>query len=233
MLVPLLPKARPILFGAEMVRAILNGRKTETRRVVAPRFQVRKGGSSLPVAVKKLTDNKGVQQVDNDGYPIWIGANQKYVPHWRQFAPPVREGDLLWVRETWATVEEDNSLKPSELFPPNHDIPSPIYYAATQDLSSMPNIGKTRPSIFMPRWASRITLRVTAVGVERVQDITEEGVIAEGVEAPRTGESKWGEPSEAVYEFARLWDDINAKRGYGWEANPWVWVIKFKVEDTK
>lgn len=219
-------KTYPISFKAEMVRAILSGRKTETRRVIVPRSQPR----IAPVSMRPwLID--GCRQLDDRGIPCWAGSHESYKMLEKWFSPPVWENDLVWVREAWATIAEDDQLKPSELYPPDHRLPSPIYYAATQSFSS-PNIGRTRRSIHMPRWASRITLRVTDVGVERVQDITEEGAIAEGVEAPRGGVSEWGEPSEAVYEYLRLWNSINIKRGYGWHVNPWVWVIKF-VRETQ
>lgn len=97
-----------------------------------------------------------------------------------------------------------------------------------------------KPSIHMPRWASRITLEVVSVRVERVQDISEEDAVAEGcngytIWGPVPGESWRTEPKEdvsAIDKFATLWDSINAKRGFSWDINPWVWVVEFKRVDS-
>lgn len=128
--------------------------------------------------------------------------------------PYGQPGDRLWVRETWA----------------QHPDEAGIIWRATDPGWDDNDYGiKWKPSIFMPRWASRITLEVTSVRVERVQDITPRDVVAEGI-YHEPGE--WG-PDEAydhlIKGFAHLWDQINAKRGYSWDANPWVWVIGFKV----
>jgi hypothetical protein len=88
--------------------------------------------------------------------------------------------------------------------------------------------GKSYPSIFMPRWASRITLEIVSVRAERVKDITTEDIIAEGL----VSDLRWNDACvELVEKWVALWNSINAKRGYPWESNPWVWVIKFKRID--
>jgi hypothetical protein len=93
-------------------------------------------------------------------------------------------------------------------------------------------MGKLRPSMFMPRWASRITLEITDIRVERVQDIVERDTYAEGCERIREfqafGADSAGRDKLARFGFKRLWDSINADRGYGWDKNPWVWVISFR-----
>ena len=120
-------------------------------------------------------------------------------------------GDLLWVRETWQQV-----------FP---ECDGPVEYRADYGAGSYIS-GGWRPSIFMPRWASRLTLRITSVRVERVRDITEEDARAEGF---KDVVGKYARGDEARIWFAELWDIINAKRGFGWDANPWVWVVGVEV----
>lgn len=148
-------------------------------------------------------------------------------------------GQALWVRETWA----ENEIKQSN---------TRFFYKAA-DLSDYPAgkapdisyFKKWRPSIHMPRWASRITLEIVSVRVERLQEISEEDALAEGVF--RTGptpsmligqnvvrahdgvEIIYTHRGQAVQEYAELWDSLNSKRGFGWDANPWVWVVGFKV----
>ena len=177
---------KPILFNGEMVRAILGGRKTQTRRVV-------KDQGRVPTVLQ------------SDGNRLL----PKHVPDWfTDYCPYGGHGDRLWVREThWRAEGEGTGGKVRFL----------QYKATSPD---DPPLGdRWRPSIHMPRWASRITLEVTGVRVERVQDISNEDVHAEGF-AP------WG---DKYLSFADLWDSINANRGYGWDANPWVWVVEFKV----
>lgn len=115
-----------------------------------------------------------------------------------------RPGDRLWVRETY------NGNKEVGL----------AYRATNPELNGCP----WRPSIFMPRWASRITLEIVSVRVERLNDISEEDAMAEGVTRPPYYSAA---PHYQIW-FRNLWDSINAKRGYSWDSNPWVWVIEFK-----
>lgn len=178
-------KERPILFSGEMVRAILDGRKTQTRRVV-----------------KQRGDCSGSVEQCPYGQP----------------------GERLWVRETWATEGTDET---STL---------PLQFKA--DRSDWPKCSKWRPSIHMPRWASRITLEIESVRVERLQKITEEDAKAEGTrdDALVHYYCEEGTDDDPIgnhrcnwrYAFSRLWESINAKRGFGWDANPWVWVITFR-----
>ena len=138
-------------------------------------------------------------------------------------------GDRLWVRETWASVrcwhcddgyeEEDCTC----FEPPVYKADKPNYPLRDDD--------KWKPSIHMPRWASRLTLEITGVRVERLNEITEEDVRAEGIRCYEDVLHLPPTVSIASYitaEFVSLWDSLNAKRGYGWETNPWVWVIEFK-----
>lgn len=194
-------KERPILFSAPMVRALLAGQKTQTRRLV-------KGG-----AVEALDH----PQVDP-----------------RQLSCPYGTiGDRLWVRETWGVgTRPDQNLgwrdgleyKADEDFIGEKDI-LPLY-PVEADLSDIR--AGWHPSIHMFRWASRITLEITAVRVERVKDIREEDADAEGADTPavaRIIQVAWSKRDA----FAKLWNTIHAADGpNGWAANPWVWVIEFK-----
>lgn len=201
-------KERPILFSAPMVRALLDGRKTQTRRIVKPQpheFFVRFG--RLYDHPKKLGEYSGELVLVNSPYG--------------------QPRDRLWVKETHAFIWPDE-YEPENLKDCN------IEYRADTDGKALPGDWpeesrddperpKWRPSIFMHRWASRILLEITAVRVERLQDISEEDAIAEGAKwgacgAPQIGSHKAG--------YAQLWESINGAGS--WDANPWVWVVEFK-----
>jgi hypothetical protein len=187
-------KERPILFSGPMVRAILDGRKAQTRRVVNPQSLVGHYGGGV---VTKCP---------------YGGA-----------------GDRLWVRETFQEVDDSDEDKVRK---------GPIYRADADDL------GPWTPSIYMPRKYSRITLEVTGVRVQRVQDISEEDASAEGIrKVTKDGDVKkycvydrgdmsstpWAEmPRTARDAYRILWNSINEKRGFGWSTNPWCWVVEFK-----
>ena len=197
---------KPILFSGEMVRAILEGRKTQTRRVVNP--QPWMDATRCETYHDSRTGNTGVCFFQNN---LAIGDANVLSPYGHS-------GDLLWVRETWAQLCEADELTGdcdvayrADDWP--EDEPGPDYIKGTW-----------RPSIFMPRWASRITLELTGIIVERVQDITDDGAIEEGVNRANTSI-----PGYASTRFAKLWDSINAKRGFPWSSNPWVWVVSFRV----
>jgi hypothetical protein len=119
-------------------------------------------------------------------------------------------GDRLWVRETFL-IATDNS----------------IIYKADNNMARHKGIWK--PSIFMPRWASRITLEIIDIKPQRLQDITHEDAISEGAKYMPAAELREERMTVPQIVFAGYWDSINEKRGYGWDKNPWVWVITFKV----
>ena len=189
---------RPILFSGEMVRAILEGRKTQTRRVIVSR------GYQLRVIDGVVETNLGSP---NGEFRKWLGISPYGVV-----------GDRLWVRETWAQLCEADELTGkcdiayrADDWP--EDEPGPDYIKGTW-----------RPSIFMPRWASRITLEIERISVQRVQDIGDDSCEAEGVSLANASI-----PGYLRKRFQTLWDSINAKRGFGWNVNPWVWVIEFRM----
>jgi len=135
-------------------------------------------------------------------------------------------GDRLWVRETWRVIA--NEERYGIVFKDGG-----IKFFEGQTTYKIED--KWRPSIFMPRWASRITLEITGVRVERLQDICESDVISEGcpdiplLYEPQNMSRIDVLNAQRLSWFAELWDSLNAKRGYGWDTNPWVWVIEFKV----
>jgi hypothetical protein len=179
-----------------MVRAILEGRKTQMRRVIRDSkgtFWDHAGWEPI------VTDGDICAWRSTDGKDT-IGAGSP-----KRFCPPNgKPGDLLWVRETWT---------PS---------PDGIIYRATESEAGMlgpDDENVWRPSIHMRRVDSRLTLRITDVRVQKVQEISEEDARAEGF--GQIGHSAHG-------EFRLTWDSINANRGYSWERNPWVWAISFE-----
>lgn len=207
-------KEHPILMSGPMIRAILEGKKTQTRRVMKP--QPDPNWIDWLIRVNNGGDNH--YYIDGE---ITMHINTKQ--EWREQGecPYGIPGDSLWVRETWAVIGWAAKVKTSELTRVYDDM---IVYKADCD---KPIYHDWRPSIFMPRWASRLTLEVTGVRVERVQDINYLDCIAEGIQK-RNGDGVARPVTELKTRFAQLWDSINLKRGYGWMANPWVWVVEFK-----
>ena len=217
-------KEHPILFSGPMVRAILDGRKMMTRRVVKvqdPRDTFVRQGSGHHAAFDNPTwwtfDPRWDTTVDGKG-----DRRPKYAMHCPYGIP----GDQLWVRETlrdsgtgWRYAADSMAITMSKTC---HDYPAMIAWAHHQERDYC-------PSIHMPRWASRITLAVTSVRVERVQDITEADALAEGCDGDcGIGYLPAHQAGPCVYHFAQLWDTINGTRA-PWASNPWVWVVGFEV----
>lgn len=233
-------KEHPILFSGEMVRAILAGRKSMTRRLVRQAT-----GPSLSVDMTS-PGTAELSWLCGPGPGYDVDEQRKSVT-----CPYGAPGDRLWVKETWAVLDMrtlkyvEGSLHGKILGyggqPPTlmnlriGDGDAMVGYAAhptsPEELMSSPGFTTWRSStprswrspLFMPRWASRLTLRVTAVRVERLNDISEEDARAEGCAVV--------DPSHhtcARDVFAALWDTINGKRA-PWSSNPWVWVVSFEV----
>lgn len=201
-------KERPILFSGPMVRAILEGRKTQTRRVInfARLSSIRRGRLFYSVPLKSWA----------------IASATDYGTHIDEFVELVKcpygdIGDRLWVRETFCESYEQQCADAAGM-----TNTSGKYWDYRADFEN-PGRG-WRPSIHMPRGASRITLEITYVRVERLQDISEADAIAEGCKAWK-GVPGDGEMS-AVEAFRRLWESINGADS--WKANPWVWVVSFE-----
>lgn len=207
-------KERPILFSAPMVRAIREDRKTQTRRVVKP---------------SKLPDGNWMVET--------IGGTHK-ITHWDNdtaetsilTCPYGQPGDFLWVRETWMPdAPHDGTWAATSFYgcknSPLSDIPerfrTPAHCLYRASWTGNDLVG-WKPSIHMPRWASRITLEITGVRVERLWDISDSDSLAEGIYPTSTGLYP-GSP-KAVYR--KLWESINGPGS--WEANPFVWVLEFR-----
>jgi hypothetical protein len=194
-------KEYPILFSRSMVQAILEGCKTQTRRIINPQ----------PTFSNKL----GVAFLST-GQPVDY-----------RVCPYGQEGDRLWVRESWRVASNWDSFAP-------RDIPEFVFNnGGVRYLADNPDDlnGKARVSIHMPRKASRIKLEIVNVGYERLHYMTPIDAIREGtnldVDYNKIGD-RYGSIPYPKKAFAQLWDSINAKRGLGWNVNPWVWVITFE-----
>lgn len=237
---------RPILFSAEMVRAILAGRKTQTRRVVKPQpFEVhghvggrRELHDGTPVQPEHLGVNRCIWTKTGWAYDVAYNpeTDARACTCTEVRCPYGAPGDRLWVREAWTFVNMTED-KVCIAYPADGpDLPNrPMIKVGPDVIERLwagrdPWMHRSRPSIHMPRWASRLTLEVTNVRVERVHEITEEDAQAEGCEEYAfTEQGRVGMVIPARDDFAALWDRINAKRGFGWGANPWVWAISFRV----
>ena len=211
---------RPILFSGEMVRAILSGRKTQTRRIMKPQ------PDSEPTAVESValtkTNSKGIASPGKEVF----GA---YGDDWFCKCPYGAPGYRLWVRETWGLHDTEPQDGPKN---------ARVYYRSTDGERHDLRYQLWRPSIHMPRWASRITLEITDIGVERLKDISNEDCTAEGITAIGKGvrmsdgtyaqAGRYETKASTVRQlYSELWESINGPGS--WEKNPWVWVVTFEV----
>jgi len=201
-------KERPIIFSGKMVRAILDGRKTQTRRVLRDQ--------ELPMHCRHCDG----RIYEHKGYPTG---------HMLVECPYGEAGDHLWVRETarGRCYGGKKGKKPNwiELL---YRADEAMVQFKRADLGPYKLTGHWTPSIFMPRWASRIELTILVVRVEQLRDIKWRDVRAEGIDLSDMTSRGRNRDIDAGHRFAKLWDSLNAKRGYGWAANPWVWVIEFE-----
>jgi hypothetical protein len=193
---------KPILFSTPMVQAILAGRKTQTRRVINPQPLRMNDEIPMPIRMevfsqrlKKLSATGRTDIYTRGNLTGMIGPKSKY-----------QQGDTLYVRETWRGIEQECGGFRYE-------------YKATEQINLS---DKWRPSLFMPKEIARIFLEVTEVRAERLQDITPEDAIKEGIQIDDI------EFDFPVALFSKLWDSINAKK-CPWDSNPWVWVYTFKI----
>jgi hypothetical protein len=212
-------KYLPIPFQGAMVRAVLAGTKTQTRRVMKPQPEPIGG------------EGRHAHWSWRGGlYALRMYPEQSTL---LKFCPYGAPGDRLWVREAWRTTYPWDSTPPRDL-PGNVD----LHYEADGRPNAHFCFGKLRPGMFLPRAASRIALEVTGVRVERLQDISEADAIAEGVERVVIGDG-WRRYADAASEaaglhpcvsardsYASLWESINGPGS--WAANPWCWCVSFK-----
>lgn len=240
-------RERPILFSAPMVRALLDGTKTQTRRVVKGLadkmwIEATAAGGFAVCYDSEPTCGNGVWEVTEHSHPI--------------ACPYGQPGDRLWVREAFRFLDSFDSDSPSRVgercIDAGYSKPwAPLQFEANgaqRDWMTVgtptyppqpPTAGKLRPGIHMPRWASRIDLEVTGVRVERLQDISEADAIAEGIDmesdhaslclniaATASYPNDLPRGSAAVAVYKALWEQINGASS--WEANPWVWCVEFR-----
>lgn len=234
-------KERPIIFSAPMIRALLAGAKTQTRRVVKPQPPSEcTDFTFMPVSTETAWRGPGQPVVRHPGPPrLWLRC------------PYGAPGDRLWLRETWALLTDPGayvawSLDAPERRPSPTDtylghVPTPIYRADGERTDVRQPTGSAlrwRSPIHMPRWASRISLEITTVRVERLHAISEDDARAEGVPlldyafgqaygGALTGDGVTRVPMASARDaFADLWREINGDAS--WDANPWVWVVAFE-----
>ena len=191
----------PILMTGPLVRASIEGRKTETRRVI-------RAFPEAPLAIYDIRD-VAPRIVPTDGgrhHAVWR-LGDLIDTAVRPRCPYGVPGDLLYVRETWAPNAGSGAARV-------------LFRADYAEAAEYQRWDSWKPAIHMPKEVARLWLRVESIGVERVWDIDEASAKREGVD-PVRGEYREG--------FRAVWDKINAKRGYGWDVNPWVWVVRYSV----
>lgn len=238
-------RERPILFSAPMVRALLAGTKTQTRRAL----RVQPSDDWRPYSwgeVHRMRDGEFVMRHDE---PVVIGhgpSNEEGVEGYP--CPYGVAGDRLWVRETWAMAPASaywGSVDVDGVVVPHREL-KPGIWALYRAGWTRCEPGRWRPSIHMPRAASRIVLEIADVRVQRLQEISEGDALAEGIDVPRSPDgfpllrltginppSRYVDIAEAAFPdkvvrayYASLWDDINGPGA--WDANPWVWALTFR-----
>lgn len=215
---------RPIIFSAPMVKALLEGRKTQTRRVLCLHDDERE-----PPYVASYLEGARAVWCDPYDSSVWC-------------YPGVRGsavGDRLWVREAWARAEDPKWMVAyradgqcgawgwdgdgGPLFVHHGYVIEPKRRDGNGNFGLPRYGGRWRSPIHMPRWASRLTLIVTDVRVQRLAEMTEQDAVAEGIEHDESA-------CAPLVRYAKLWDDLNAKRGFPWSSNPWVCAITFRTE---
>jgi hypothetical protein len=230
----------PILFKTDMVNAILDGRKTQTRR---PLTRLKHYGKITNI--KKLDDSNWFDWIFQGGCMLVNGVKDEKMIEYLPYQP----GDNLWVRETF-TIWDGGGHKRIECLEHGHSHQAITYKAECSGDADSEEARKSfgvkyTPSIHMPRWASRLTLSITRVRVARVQDISEADAKAEGIitlcnqdaNDPRSwwhggrGSNSLARTPVASYE--KLWDSCYAERGLGWDSNPWVIVIEYDAQNSE
>lgn len=206
--------SKPILFSAPMARAILDGSKTQTRRILKPQPDAVETHHWLsgpragkPYEIVRCYDPPKRFKPCNSGWSVDCPGPFRFAG---------KPGDQLWVKQTWRTIKAGDSIKPIDL----HEV-APIYYEADEPtIASKLHAGRIRQSIFMRKWMSRITLQITDVRIQRLQEITHADAIAEGCRPhPDCPHQSCGN------DYQNLWDQINGPGA--WDANPYVAAYTF------
>ena len=203
-------KEHPILFSAEMVKAILEGRKTQTRRIIKPQPELK----TYP-HLDNVYSEEEQKFITRPNVNLFWKGTQTHIDEFNQRCPYGKVGDQLWVRETFGK-----------------DFFGTVFYKADDLFVPVGAKAKWRPSIFMPRKASRIQLEIVNIRVERLDNISEEDAKAEGIEEDNGKYLDYSNVKSKHYclsafsSYEELWIKINGKES--WEKNPWVWIIEFK-----
>lgn len=204
-------------FAADSILGILSGTKTQTRRVIEPQPDY----DGLPVRIH-WKNGKG-----------WDGRQfHNVTPRWAKVIDRKVTFARLWVREFWIQGWENGAGGWSCIPPTGQDLPDRVFYRATDRIDGRadePQLPWKAPRT-MPRWASRLTLEVVEIRAEPVQEISEADALAEGVKHVGMGVHVGAQQPHVnpVKAYRDLWNSINAKRGFGWDTNPYCWVISFK-----
>lgn len=220
---------KPILFNTQMVRAILNGSKTQTRRLIKRRYEnsvlemkTDKYGTRL---IEIMKDEEGVTFGKHEDGTTWRKIRPYIEPQ-----PAYKRGDILYVRETWNGLRTGPKGKEETIY----------WYRADEDDNKLNPDDRWRPSIHMPKEAARIWLRVTEVRCERLKEITDSDAVHEGFEPDPDIRGRFMCSVDCIQgtprgKFALLWNDTIPKDSleeYGWMGNPWVWVYTFERIDN-
>nr|DAV51316.1 MAG TPA: ASCH domain protein [Caudoviricetes sp.] len=237
---------KPILFNTEMVRAILDGRKSCTRRAIKPQPQsglcYTYAGSHKDCIGKWTYPNRGAHELWGEEYKLPENIKDEELS--KRWNPPYHTGDILYVRETWQCWRAHRYEATADIRfrAGGDDVRLQFANGNTDSINRLDydtfvhkwfsHNGEWKPSLFMPKEAARIWLKVTNVRVERLQQITEVGIRKEGIEVdPKECVGKFDFISELFFLFQRLWDSTIKKSDldrYGWSANPLVWIIEFE-----
>lgn len=231
-------KAEPIIFSGPMILSLLSGQKTQTRRVMEPQPEPWKEfyeeGGCHP---SDWSFNVGLHP-DKHGRERWgLAMHSNFHEPRIYWCPYGQPGDLLWVRESWRPMSGystwdllikyaahgANNLGDRHIEDGDVNFGDWVFPKAAKK-------GFVSP-IFMPRWASRITLEITGVNLIPLQELSPNDIRAEGVQMPTWNPDTGAGEVDPWEVFAATWDHINAKRGYTWESNPFVWRLKFKVHN--
>lgn len=223
-----------IIMSGDHPKLILDEIKTQTRRVAKFANHLAESYDHCWVYYDKKRN-----QWQFKGRSTFSGLVEAFILD----CPYGQVGDRLWVRETWKYMGSQHDTGGKVWIGEEPPITTTIKYASDGEYKTFPvdtpykksyATEGNQPSIHMPRWASRITLEITDIRVERLQEIGGKDAMAEGVILPYRvhggGDSEYyeGIAESYIYHFSALWDSLNAKRGYGWDTNCWVWVISFK-----
>lgn len=206
---------KPILFSTELIPHILRNRKTQTRRVIKPQLIEPVGVTGAYFDARNGGPQWNWRTKDNHQYPDQIIK-----------CPYGKVGDRLWVRETWAVHVSSDKIPPKNLGG------NPMLWFKADRMPAQNSKGKWRPSIFMPRWASRIQLLITGIRAERIQDMSfkdwQRDFMPTELEVDKSRETFVGAEFQRDC-IKKLWDKINSRRGFPFDLNPWVWVVDFEI----